>query len=121
MAMTNRELGAWGERAAAGYLEKKGYVISAVNYRTRLGEIDIICERGGFVAFIEVKLRKSRGYAHAREYVTAAKQRKIRSAALSWLQDNASSKQPRFDVIEIYAPLGENTQRLEIVHIENAF
>ena len=119
--MTNRELGAWGEGVAVRYLEKKGYVILAANYRTRLGEIDIICRCGGFVAFIEVKLRKSRGYAYAREYVTAAKQKKLTSAALSWLQDNPSNGQPRFDVIEIYAPFGENTQRLEIVHIENAF
>ena len=119
--MNSRELGAWGEKMAAGYLEGKGYTVLEMNYRTRFGEIDIVAELDRFIVFAEVKLRKNRSYAHGREYVSAAKQRKIIAAAQSWILENSCRKQPRFDVIEVYAPFAENTQRLEIVHIDNAF
>ena len=52
-------LGPWGEAAAAAYLRKKGFRIEAMNYRTRLGEIDIIAADRRYLIFCEVKLRKS--------------------------------------------------------------
>ena len=53
--------------------------------------------------------------------MTAAKQDRIRKTALLWLSQNPTEKQPRFDVIEIYAPEGEKSKQLRINHIENAF
>ena len=60
-------LGPWGEAAAAAYLRKKGFRIEAMNYRTRLGEIDIIAADRRSLIFCEVKLRKSADFAAARE------------------------------------------------------
>ena len=60
-------LGPWGEAAAAAYLRKKGFRIEAMNYRTRLGEIDIIASNRQYLVFCEVKLRKSADFAAARE------------------------------------------------------
>mgnify|MGYP000133353102 FL=1 len=60
-------LGPWGEAAAAAYLRKKGFRIEAMNYRTRLGEIDIIAADRRYLIFCEVKLRKSADFAAARE------------------------------------------------------
>ena len=119
--MDSGRLGRWGETLAAEYLRAKQYEIIGANYRTRHGEIDIIATCGGYVAFVEVKLRKNRRFADAREFVTPLKRQKILAAAQMWLSENETGLQPRFDVIEIYAPLGEKTPRMEIYHIEDAF
>ena len=66
--MRTRDLsGPWGEALAAEYLRKKHYRIEAMNYRTRLGEIDIIAADRRYLIFCEVKLRKSADFAAARE------------------------------------------------------
>jgi putative endonuclease len=114
-------LGRFGEAAAAEFLRKKGYEILGMNYRTRLGEIDLIAADKKYVVFVEVKLRRSGDFAQAREFVTPAKQRRILAAASEWLQRSPSRRQPRFDVIEIYAPQGVRTPKPEIRHWENAF
>ena len=116
-----RLLGRFGEAAAAEYLRKKGYRLLGLNYRTRLGEIDVIASKSGFVVFAEVKLRKDDAFAQAREFVTPAKQRRLIAAAESWIQTNACTLQPRFDVLEVYAPRGTDTEKPLIRHWENAF
>lgn len=115
------ERGAWGEDRAALYLRLRGYRIIERNFRCRQGEIDLIARKGDAVVFVEVKLRKNAEHGEAREFVTAAKQRRIVSAAELWLMKNRCELQPRFDVIEIYAPDGTKTLRPQINHLENAF
>lgn len=104
-----------GEAAAAAYLKKKGYKLLAMNYATRLGEVDIIARDGDFVVFVEVKLRNNPNFAEAREFVTYSKRRKIIATAQLYLQKQETELQPRFDIIEIYTDDGS------INHIENAF
>lgn len=120
--MKNSKLsGAWGEALAADYLRKKKYKIEAVGYQCRFGEIDLIASDRKYLAFVEVKLRKSADFARAREYVNRAKQDRIRMTASMYLSRNPTNLQPRFDVIEIYAPEGTDTVRPEILHMEDAF
>ena len=120
--MTTRKLtGRWGEELAAEYLRKHGYKIIAMGYRTRMGEIDIIAEKRKYLVFVEVKLRKTDKYGTAGEFVNAEKQRKLTMTALAWMQSEPIEKQPRFDVIEIYAPHGMATVSPTINHIKNAF
>ena len=116
-------LGRWGEKLAARYLRRRGYALLDANYRSRWGEIDLIAARGGFLVFVEVKLRKNDAYGAAREFVDAAKQQRIRMTAERWLQQHAEydELQPRFDVIEIYAPKGQHTLLPRAQHLENAF
>jgi conserved hypothetical protein TIGR00252 len=116
-----KTLGDWGEDRAALYLQLRGYRILARNFRCRQGEIDIVARKDDIVAFVEVKLRKNADYGEAREFVTYSKQRRILSAANLWLMRNNCELQPRFDVIEIYAPDGAGTRRPEIHHLVNAF
>ena len=118
--MDNRSKGSWGEERAARYLRLRAYRILEKNYRCRLGEIDLIARRGGYLVFVEVKLRRDARFAEAREFVNRAKQERILMTAQLWQQEHKTELQPRFDVIEIYAPDGENG-RVEIRHIENAF
>ena len=117
----NNLAGAWGERVAAEYLRKKRYKLLASGYRCRFGEIDlIVCDRK-FLVFVEVKLRKSAQFAKALEYVDRRKQDRIRTTAEIYLSQNPTELQPRFDVIEIYAPEGMETAHPEIYHMEDAF
>lgn len=114
-------LGRWGESVAAAYLQKKRYTIAAANYRCRLGEIDLIVEDKKYLVFVEVKLRKSAKFAQALEYVDRKKQEKIKQTALLYLSQHETEKQPRFDVIEVYAPDGLETKKPKITHLEDAF
>ena len=113
--------GAWGEALAAEYLRKKHYKIVAAGFHSRFGEIDLIASDRKYLVFVEVKLRKSADFAKAMEYVDRRKQDKIRVTAEIYLSQNPTHLQPRFDVIEIYAPEGTTTPNPEIRHMEDAF
>lgn len=112
--------GAWGEQVARVYLERYGYVILETNFRTRLGEIDIIAQDGKYTVFAEVKTRKNDRFAAAREHVTSAKQARILAAAEEWLQSHPDAPQPRFDVIEVYGEQGAPLPP-RINHLTDAF
>lgn len=114
-------LGRWGEGIAAEYLRKKRYTIVAANYRCRFGEIDLIAENRQFLVFVEVKLRKSAAFAEAMEFVDQRKQERLKETAAIYLSQNETQKQPRFDVIEIYAPEGTQTRKPTMRHWEDAF
>ena len=113
--------GAWGEATAAQYLRNKRYEILAVGYRCRFGEIDLIAKNRKYLVFVEVKLRKNADFAAAREHVDHFKQDRIRVTASMYLSQNPTKLQPRFDVIEIYAPQGAATADPVITHLEDAF
>ena len=117
----NNIVGAWGESIAAEYLSKKRYKIVGLNYRCRYGEIDIIAQNRKFLVFVEVKLRKSARFAAASDFVDYYKQERLRSTAELYLSENPTKLQPRFDVIEIYAPNGTETENPTINHLEDAF
>ena len=117
----NNLLGAWGEALAADYLRRKRYEIVAAGYHSRFGEIDLIVKDRKYLVFVEVKLRKSAEFAKAMEYVDRRKQDKLRITASMFLSQNPTALQPRFDVIEIYAPQGMDTPKPEIYHMEDAF
>ena len=121
-----RLLGNFGERAAARYLRKHGYLIIERNYVADSAEIDIIAERDGVRAFVEVKTR-SVGKEDPRSprpssAVTPDKQRGIIAAAKYYLAGMKAPKQSRLDVVEVYVTsAGKRLRRQSINHIENAF
>ena len=117
----NNLVGAWGESLAAAYLQKKRYTILAAGYRCRYGEIDLIAADKKHLVFVEVKLRKSDRFASAKEFVDYHKQNRLRATAEFFLSQNSTELQPRFDVIEIYAPEGTDTKKPVIHHLEDAF
>ena len=117
--MNTRERGKLGEALALEFLNNKRYSTVAKGWRSRFGEIDLIVKNSAYLVFVEVKLRKSADFAHAREYVGKAKQNKIRATASLWLASHETTLQPRFDVVEVYMP--DETAKPDIIHIENAF
>ena len=118
---TNNIAGAWGEAIASAYLRKKKYKVIAANYCSRFGEIDLIVKDKHFLIFVEVKLRKTADFARALEHVDIHKQNRLRTTAELYLSENPTNLQPRFDVIEVYAPEGIQTKNPEIHHLEDAF
>ena len=117
----NNESGAWGEKIAAAFLRRKHYRILETGYRCRFGEIDIIACNKSFLVFVEVKLRKSDRFAQAMEFVDSRKQSRLITTASVYLSENPTDLQPRFDVIEVYAPDGTDTKKPQINHLEDAF
>ena len=112
----NKETGGVGEKIAEKYLKSKGYVILERNYKTDVGEVDIIANDGNYLVFIEVKARRTDEFGLPAEAVDERKQRKISMVAAQYIKRNMYFNSAcRFDVIEIY--LGTR----EINHIENAF
>ncbi len=111
-------LGNKGEKLACRYLRRKGYNILQRNYRYKIGEIDIIAQKGEFLIFIEVKTRLNREFGEPFEAVTHYKQERLRRLAESYIVDNQEHELDyRFDVISI---LYEKKKPI-IKHIENAF
>ncbi|MEN6470507.1 MAG: YraN family protein [Clostridiaceae bacterium] len=111
-----RVLGNLGEDAALAYFKKRGYALSARNYRAERCEIDLILREGACTVFVEVKARSSGRYGLGREAVTAAKQNNILRAAKHYLMENVLFEAPvRFDVAEFDPATGH------IEHIKNAF
>ena len=117
----NNLVGAWGEVTAANYLLKKKYNLEAAGFRCRYGEIDLIVSNKKFLVFVEVKLCKTDKFAQAMEFVDFFKQNRIRTTAEYYLSKYPTQLQPRFDVIEIYAPEGTTTAKPIIRHLEDAF
>lgn len=111
-----RKTGGYREKQAGEFLEQKGYAVLEYNYHTRIAEVDLICKDGDTYVFVEVKYRSGNAEGHPFEAVTPAKQRKLRLAALMFLEDRGlipDLTSIRFDVVGI---LGD-----ELLHLENAF
>ena len=117
----NNIVGAWGESLAAKFLQKRHFKLVATNYRCRYGEIDLIVCNRQYLVFVEVKLRKTNNFAQALEHVDIRKQNRIRTTAELFLSQYETELQPRFDVIEIYAPDGAQAKNPIINHLEDAF
>lgn len=109
--------GKYGEEQAAHLLQKKGYRILERNYRTNLGEIDIIAIDKGTIVFVEVKTRTSDVFGLPFEAVTTKKQEKLKKVALLYLKKFRREFPVRFDVISILR--GKSSDKIEI--FRNAF
>jgi putative endonuclease len=110
--------GKQGEALAVKHLKQQGYEIICVNYKTRLGEIDIIARDKDTIVFIEVKSRSSSTYGSAKEAVTPDKQKRISKNALYYLKTTSQmSARARFDVVAVHT--SNETCTVEI--IKNAF
>jgi putative endonuclease len=113
-------LGRRGEKAAARYLQRLGYVIVARGQRAAIGEIDLVAVDGRTVVFVEVKTRTTQDAGHPSDAVDDAKQRRLTRLALSYLQRHDLLEcRSRFDVVAV--TWGDANQRPLIEHYANAF
>ena len=115
---TNRQIGISGENEAAAYLQEKGYQIVAKNWRTKIGEIDIIAYKDSTIVFVEVKTWPHGDFFSLAAAINKRKRKRIIETAKCFLSDYRQYKESyvRFDVIAIAMQ-----QQEKIYHIENAF
>ena len=110
-------LGQQGEEIARKFLEEKGFVVLAQNWRYKHKEIDLIALDRGFLAIIEVKTRSSDVFGGAEDFITYRKVSFLADAANAYIEKLKGNLEVRFDIITII--LKENESKIE--HIEGAF
>ena len=119
MSKQHLYLGKSGEEIAVDFLINNGYRVLMRNYKTKLGEIDIIAKDQDTLAFIEVKTRQTDRFGLPSEAVSGAKQRQISKAALCFLKEKKLlHAKARFDVVSI---IYSSTDKPKIDLIKNAF
>lgn len=111
------DLGRAGEDRAAAHLEATGYRILDRNWRTRGGEIDIVAERGGAIAVVEVKTRRGDLFGDPLEAVDARKRARLWRLAMAWRHAHPESAgELRLDAIAITGP---DPASAALVHLED--
>ncbi len=116
--MNKSETGKFGEDAVCAYLERKGYLVIKRNYRIRGGEIDIIAQKDGYIAFVEVKTRSSDSISNGFDAIDSNKIKAVIRTAENYLNKYPSDLQPRFDAAQVIV---ENDKIPYIEYIINAF
>lgn len=107
-----------GEEVAVRLLKDNGYKILVRNYKTKLGEIDIVARDRDTICFVEVKTRHSDMFGLPQEAISKFKQRQMAKLALAFLKEkNLLDKKARFDVVSIM--YSNDKPSLEL--IKNAF
>lgn len=107
------------EAMACDYLQQNGLRLTARNYRSPYGEIDLIMQERETLVFVEVRFRASSQFGTPAETVDARKQARLRATAEHYLQyaSPASNKPCRFDIVAITGS-GEGD---ELQWLRNAF
>ncbi|MCI0439435.1 MAG: YraN family protein [Chloroflexi bacterium] len=118
--MTQRQgLGKRGEQLARRHIEASGYLVLEANYRTRHGEIDLVAEKDGVLAFVEVRTRRGGSFGTPEESVTPEKQAHLVAAAQEYLQARQlEDREWRIDLVAVEMDSRGRLLRVEI--IENA-
>lgn len=112
-----------GEDAVCEYLKKQGSEIIMRNYRIKGGEIDIISEKDGCIAFTEVKTRKFGALTEGYEAVTKAKMRRIINASEQFIISNPRYKdrKRRFDAAFVTVTTDKLPQILDMEYYKGYF
>lgn len=101
-AGSRKQTGAAAEDLAASFLTRQGLRVVERNYRVRGGEIDLICQEGATLVFVEVRLRSNQRYGGAAASITASKQQRLILAARHYLQTHGE-RDCRFDCVLLSA------------------
>ncbi|MCF6348492.1 MAG: YraN family protein [Flavobacteriaceae bacterium] len=116
MAQHN-ELGKKGEQLAVDFLIKNGYTIRDKNWRYLKAEVDIIAEKDGTLAVVEVKTRSTLDFGNPQDFVNPKKIKLLVAAIDEYVISKDLDIEIRFDIIAIVNQKGKFT----IEHLEDAF
>jgi len=118
MTQATNQFGELGERIAARYLERSGWLIVARRFRSGRRDIDLIAQRGDLIAFVEVKARSGDDFGDPVEAVNHRKQRELTKSAQTWIDRHGRTGEAyRFDVMGILV----KEQRVFVRHVPGAF
>ena len=118
MSAATQAFGEIGERVAERWLRRKGWRIMQRRFRNGHRDIDLVVERDGLVAFVEVKARKGLEFGQPVEAVNWRKQRELTRSALVWIARHGRADDAyRFDVIGVLMA----GPTIRVRHVEDAF
>ncbi len=116
------EIGRIGEQMVADFLKTQGYIIFSRNFKTNLGEIDIVAENHTTIAFVEVKTREKGSFVDPAFAVDQIKREKIIKTAKRFIKMAHYSGQYRFDIAEVfYRRDSKGELKFSLNYIKNAF
>jgi putative endonuclease len=118
MSAARQQFGELGERIAERWLRRKGWRVVQRRFRSGHRDIDLVVEREGMVAFVEVKARRGNRFGDPVEAVNWSKQKELARSASVWIDRHGRpSESYRFDVVGILV----EGDRVRVRHIPNAF
>ncbi len=119
--LDSRSLGSEAERFAAEYLKRRRYRIVDANVRYRVGEIDLVCEDGATLVFVEVRARRASVFGTAAESVGRQKQRRVYRAVEAYLADRRIDRDRNIRIDVVTVRLGPTGRPIDAELIQNAF
>ena len=118
MSAAKQELGVLGERIAERWLRRQGWRVVQRRFRSGHRDIDLVVERDGLVAFVEVKARRGLQFGDPVEAVNWSKQRELARSASVWIDRHGRPTDSyRFDVVGVLV----DGERVRVRHVPNAF
>jgi putative endonuclease len=118
MTAARQAFGELGERIAARWLQREGWRVLERRFRSGRRDIDLVVEREGTVAFVEVKARRGDRFGDPVDAVHWRKQRELRRSAAVWIDRHGAPGQAyRFDVVGVLV-MGD---QVRVRHVPDAF
>jgi len=115
----NLKLGNLGESIAADYLKKKGYRVIERNCRSKWGEIDLVCNYGKEIVFVEVKARIGEQFGLPEDAVNKEKIKRLIKNSQAYMFYKAKNANMSYRIDAICLVLDENMELKRINHYEN--
>src|SRR5687767_7222260 len=118
MSAARQAFGELGERIAERWLRRRGWRVVQRRFRNGRRDIDLVVERDGTVAFVEVKARRGAEFGGPVQAVNWRKRKELQRSAMAWIDRHGrDAEMYRFDVVGVLLNGGE----VRICHVENAF
>ncbi|MBU0707283.1 YraN family protein [Patescibacteria group bacterium] len=118
MGKTRQKIGRWGEKTAAKYLEKHGYIIVATNENLKGGELDLVCKKNDKIIFVEVRTKTGYLFGTGEESITPKKALKLATLSHEYLEE----KEYLYDDFQVDLVVVEAIKRsgeVRIRHLKN--
>lgn len=113
-----QRLGELGERIAERWLSLKGWRVLYRRFRSGRRDVDLVVERDGVVAFVEVKARRGDAFGGPVAAVGWRKQRELSRSALVWVDRHGrEGEEYRFDVVGVLV----KGEAVRVRHVQDAF
>jgi putative endonuclease len=118
MSAARQAFGELGERIAERWLKRTGWRVVQRRFRSGHRDIDLVVEREGMIAFVEVKARRGDRFGQPVEAVNWRKQKELTKSAQVWIDRHGRPEETyRFDVVGVLM----KGDRVRVRHVEDAF
>ena len=118
MSAARQAFGELGERIAERWLLRRGWRVVQRRFRNGRRDIDLVVERDGTIAFVEVKARKGAEFGGPVQAVDYRKRKQLERSAMVWIDRHGREAESyRFDVVGVLL----NGASVRVCHVENAF